>query len=204
MPLQNRVTPDGRIIADPARGTLTGNRGILHRAERTLGPALWAHRAWVCCELAFKDHHRVPMTGRSWTELFFLDEAVALAAGHRPCAYCRRADFVGFQAAWGRATRDTPTAPQMDATLHAARAMPGARKMRHHLGTAESLPNGAFVVIGKTPHLLTDAGALPYAPAGYGPAAPRPSGHVTVLTPKPILAVLRNGYAPRLALPWPP
>ncbi len=201
MPLQNRVTPDGRIVVDPARGTLTGNRGILHRADRLPGPALWSHKAWVCCELRFKSQHHVPMTGRHWTALFFLDEAVALAAGHRPCAYCRRADFLAFQAAWRRATGMTQTAPQMDATLHAARALPGARRMRHHDADAAALPDGTFVMVGGTPLLLCGHHALPYTPSGYGAAISRPVGVVRVLTPQPTLAVLRHGYAPRTALP---
>lgn len=197
MPLQNRVTPDGQIIANPARGTLTGNRGILHQTDGVLGPALWTHRAWVCCELRFKSMHHVPMTGRHWTALFFLDEAVALAAGHRPCAYCRRADFNRFRAAWG----GDATAPQMDAALHLARAVPGGRGMRTHQADAVTLPNGTFVMLGSTPHLLIGDHALPYDPIGYRAAIARPFGNVTVLTPEPTLAVLRHGYVPRIALP---
>ncbi|WP_253279588.1 hypothetical protein [Loktanella sp. 3ANDIMAR09] len=93
MPLQNRVLPTQEIVADPARGTLTGNRGILHVADGVMGRARWKSKAWICCTLDWQGRRRQLMTGRKWTELFFLDEATALAAGHRPCAYCRRADL---------------------------------------------------------------------------------------------------------------
>jgi hypothetical protein len=94
--LQNRVQPDGQILAIPARGTMTGNRGILHGPDRTLATKRWSHKAWICCVLDWQGRKRDVMTGRYWTELFFLDEAVAMAAGHRPCGYCRRADYNQF------------------------------------------------------------------------------------------------------------
>jgi hypothetical protein len=96
MPLRNRVRPDGQIIGTAARGLFTGNRGILHTHDKVMGPALWKHRGWICCTLDWKGRRRDLMTGRKWTELFFLDEAVAMAAGHRPCAYCRRAAYADF------------------------------------------------------------------------------------------------------------
>ena len=94
MPLQNRVTPTGEIVADPGRGLLMGNRGCLHGPDRRLGVARWRSKLWICCVLDWKGVRRDPMPPGRWTALFFLDEATALAAGHRPCAYCRRADFV--------------------------------------------------------------------------------------------------------------
>ena len=120
-PLQNRVLPTGDIVAIPARGTMTGNRGILHRPDKTLGAARWRHKAWICCTLDWQARRREVMAPNRWTELFFLDEAVALAAGHRPCAYCRRAAYLAFRAAWARASGATPKAPEIDATLHGAR-----------------------------------------------------------------------------------
>ena len=113
--------PTGEIAAHPARGTLTGNRGILHRDDRTLGTARWTHKAWICCTLDWKGRRREVMSGRTWTELFFLDEAVALAAGHRPCATCRREAYRRFQAAWTAAMGTPARAPLLDAALHTAR-----------------------------------------------------------------------------------
>src|SRR5215471_17818564 len=101
MPLQNRVTPFGEIVAIAQRGLLMGNRGIIHDpGTRTLLNRRWATKAWICCVCAFKGVRREVMGGRSWTELFFLDEATALAAGHRPCFFCRRADADAFRIAW--------------------------------------------------------------------------------------------------------
>jgi hypothetical protein len=100
VPLQNRVTPTGEIVCDPGRGLLMGNRGCLHGPDRRLGAARWRSKLWICCVLAWKAVRRDPMPPGRWTALFFLDEATALAAGHRPCAYCRRADFVAFAEGW--------------------------------------------------------------------------------------------------------
>lgn len=123
MTLRNRVQPDVQILAVPSRGMFTGNRGILHVSDKVMGDALWKHRAWICCTLDWQNRRRPLMTGRNWTELFFLDEAAAMAAGHRPCAYCRRQNYNAFTDAWGGSLK----APQMDAILHGARAIPGAR-----------------------------------------------------------------------------
>lgn len=195
MPLRNRVGPDGLITDAPVRGLFTGNRGILHRADKVMGPALWKHRAWICCTLDWQGRKRDMMTGRNWTELFFLDEAVALAAGHRPCAYCRRAAYTQFMDGWQAATGRRPKAPDADCTLHAARAQRGARRLQTHRALAETLPDGAFVA---GPHLILGDAALPYTPAGYAAPIPRPKGEIKVLTAPPMLAVLRGGYAPQL------
>ena len=126
MPLQNRVTPRGDIVATPARGTLTGNRGILHDAGRQLGAARWRHHRWICCRLDFKGRRRAVMAPGRYTELFFLDEATALAAGHRPCWECRREAFQDFQSAWRCAFggADDVGAAAMDRILHRARVAP--------------------------------------------------------------------------------
>ena len=123
MPLQNRVTPTGEIVADLGRGLLMGNRGCLHGPDRRLGVARWRSKLWICCVLDWKGVRRDPMPPGRWTALFFLDEATALAAGHRPCAYCRRADFVAFAEAWRGAHRlaQRPHAAEIDARLHAER-----------------------------------------------------------------------------------
>lgn len=197
MTLQNRVHPDGTIHATPARGTLTGNRGILHRADRTLGPALWKHRAWIACTLDWENRRRTPMKGRNWTELFFLDEAVALAAGHRPCAYCRRAAFDRWKAAWETAIGPWPGASACDATLHAARAHPGARRLRHDRADAATLPPHAIVRTDRPLLILADH-AREVLPHGYGPPEPRPIGPVTVMTNPVTRALLAAGYRPDL------
>jgi hypothetical protein len=203
MPLQNRVTPMGDIIADPARGTLMGNRGILHDASRRLGTARWRHRNWICCRLSFKNRRREVMAPRRYTELFFLDEASALAAGHRPCCECRRDDFCAFQAAWRRAAdASDASAAAIDRVLHQARVDPRSRRQIRFEAPLDEVPDGAFVVLwsdDSVPLLVAGGRLLPWRPAGYGPPRPRPSGiDCLVLTPRPTIAVLRAGYAPAL------
>src|SRR5438132_14289469 len=147
MPLQNRVDPFGELHAVAARGLFMGNRGgRIHRDDRTLPRRRWTSRAWICCRLAFKGRHRT-VWGHSYTELFFLDEPTALAAGHRPCYECRRADANAFAAAWARAKglRTSPRAPAMDRVLHAER-LAGRAKRRHAMALDE-LPDGAMVAI---------------------------------------------------------
>jgi hypothetical protein len=148
--------------------------------------------------LSFKDRHRTVMSPGSWTELFFLDEAVALAAGHRPCAYCRRADYKAFLRAWASAFGVAPRASEIDRRLHAARILPGTRRQRSHEAEARELPPGVFVLIDDRFLLLADDCALPFSPVGYGAPVTRPSGRVMVLTPKPVVPVLRAGYRPRM------
>jgi hypothetical protein len=199
MPLQNRVLPTGEIVAIPDRGTLTGNRGIIHRADQTLGTPRWSHHAWICCTLDWQGRKRQVMTGRNWTELFFLDEAVALAAGHRPCGYCRREAYASFLTAWTTHADTRPKAPEMDKVLHAARIIPGTRTQRRHRAEVDTLPTGAMILHGGSAHLVLGDQLLCYGPDGYGPAVSRPrSGEVEVLTPAPILSVLQNGYQPQL------
>jgi hypothetical protein len=196
MPLQNRVMPDGGIVAIALRGTLTGNRGILHRADRTLGRARWRHRAWISCRLDWKDVRRVPMSPGTWTELFFHDEAVALAAGHRPCALCRRDAYRAFQAAWAAAGLGETSAPAMDRALHTARTARDPSGATHRAQAAD-LPDGVMI-LSAGPALLAGTRAIPFSQAGYGAALPRPSGAVAVLTPALLVRVLRAGYRPAL------
>lgn len=197
MPLQNRVFPTGDIVADAARGSLTGNRGILHDDAQKLGSARWRHPHWISCLLAFRGRRRQVMAPGRWTELFFLDEAVACAAGHRPCAECRRGAFAAFQAAWARATGTPARAPDIDRALHAARITRDRRQVRH-TAPCTDLPPGTFILIADRPHLVTGAGLHPWAPGGYAPAVPRVAATVTVLTPAPMVATFRAGYAPIL------
>lgn len=196
MPLQNRVLPTGEIVAHPARGLFTGNRGILHRADKTLGVARWRHTHWVTCTL---DHPRGtyhgPMPDRRWTALFFLDEAVALAAGHRPCGYCRRDAYAAWKDAWEMSGGAPFDRHAMDQTLHKARITRLRAQVRHMADTA-MLPDGTFVLIDAAPHLVLGPDLLPFTGKGYGRARPRPKGDITVLTPSPTIEVLRAGYRP--------
>lgn len=200
MPLQNRVLPDGSIVAHPGRGLLTGNRGILHDGTRTLGNRRWTSALWIACALEFKGWKRVPMTPGRWTELFFLDEAVAFSAGHRPCAECRRADYNRFRAAWaGADLPEAKRASDVDRVLHEARLTSDRKAQRRHVAEMVSLPDGAFIEGPKGVPCLLHKGALrPYTPGGYLAPLPLPVGPVTVLTPEPMVRVLRAGYAPML------
>ena len=146
MALQNRVDPFGELIASPARGMLLGNRGgRFHRDDRTLGKRRWASRQWICCVLHFKERHR-EVWRDGYTELFFLDEVTALAAGHRPCFECRRHDAKAFAEKWAEAKdRNIPYAPEMDLVLQSER-LDGRAKRRHEM-PIDNLPDGAFVTM---------------------------------------------------------
>jgi hypothetical protein len=198
MPLQNRVDPFGELFATSARGTLFGNRGgRFHRDDRTLGRRRWTSRAWICCVLAFKGRHRT-VWGRGYTELFFLDEVTALAAGHRPCFECRRADALAFAQAWARACRLPQRAyvEDMDRVLQSER-LDGRTKRRHRL-PIDDLPDGACVALSDDAWVLRDETLLQWTPTGYAARRPRPRGvTVDVLTPPAILAVLAAGYRPQ-------
>ncbi len=199
MPLQNRVTPFGDIVAVTARGTLMGNRGgRLHGPDRTLGPRRWTGRAWIACVLCFKDRRRTVM-GDGYTELFFLDEPTALAAGHRPCFECRRAEAKAFAAAWAAAhgLPEPPRAGEMDIVLHRQRLAPSKPVM-----PLAGLPDGAMVALPADPArawLVMGDRLHAWSPGGYGPAIPQPDVSATLLTPPAIVETLRAGYAPRPA-----
>ena len=196
MPRQNRVLPTGQIVAHPARGLFMGNRGCLHRPDGTLDRARWRGARWITCLTAFQGRRRELMAPGRYTELFFLDEAVALAAGHRPCAECRRESWRAYVAAWARAGLPGRGAGEIDRVLHAARLGPDGAQTTYPT-PAEGLPDGAFIAL-PAPHLVLSGRALPFTPEGYGLPCPLPSGSVTVLTPAPSLATLRAGYRPVL------
>lgn len=201
MPLQNRVTPFGEIVADPARGTLMGNRGILHDERRQLGRRRWQHRTWIACRLEFHDRHRAVMTPHRYTELFFHDEAVAIAAGHRPCHECRRSDFHAWQAAWAHAhgDRGAPRAPAMDRVLHRDRIDPATRSQRVWRSRLAELPDGTFIDFDGAACLVLADRLVAWAPGHYSATMARPlSGDVTVLTPRSAVATLAAGYRPQL------
>lgn len=198
MPRQNRVTPRSKIIAHPARGLMMGNRGCLHDAAGRLVRD-WAVRRWIICLTDFKDRRRALMQPGRYSELFFLDEAVALAAGHRPCAECRRADYRRFCAAWAAAGLGGDLgADAMDLILHAHRRT-AARAQATWTAPYGDLPDGTFVAAGDGAFLVRGGGLYPYDPAGYLRPCPRPpSGMATVLTPAPTVRVLAAGYRPLL------
>ncbi|WP_346297308.1 hypothetical protein LRC39_11240 [Rhodopseudomonas sp. P1] len=217
MPLQNRVTPFGEIVAVASRGMFTGNRGIIHDpATKTLLNRRWSSPAWITCTCEFRGRRRDVMATRSWTELFFLDEATALAAGHRPCYYCRRTDANAFAAAWARGNGlEQVSAKQIDATLHRER-LDGKAKRLHPLACAVSeLPDGAMVVDGKhddasvhdgsctgIAYLVTRGVLLQWSFQGYQPVEAVVMDGLqdllVLLTPPSTLRALEAGYQPAL------
>ena len=200
-PLQNRVTPAGEIVADPARGTMMGNRGCLHREDRTLGVARWRSDLWICCVLRWRDVRRDVMPPGRWTALFFLDEATALAAGHRPCGYCRREAYASFAGAWRRAAglSRPPHAGEMNAALHAERVDPRTRRQRTRPALAGELPDGAMARRDGTCGLLAAGRFLPWTHRGYlDPVAMPPNTRVELLTPPSTVAAIAAGYRPLL------
>jgi len=199
MPLQNRVTPFGEIVADPHRGMFTGNRGIIHDpATRTLLSKRWSSPAWLTCVCEFRGRRRKVMGGRSWTELFFLDEATAFSAGHRPCFYCRRDDATRFRAAWERGNRvDDVLAPDIDAVLDSERLAGGKKRLHALPMRLEKLPDGAMVSSGEASYLIAGGKALQWSPAGYnGPSAPL--SDAMLLTPPSTVRAFGAGYRPVL------
>jgi hypothetical protein len=175
-----------------------GNRGVLHDAEGLLSRKRWAHQNWVTCVLAFKGRRRHPLMkpGR-YTELFFHDEAVAFAAGHRPCAECRRAAYLAYREAAGV----EGTATDLDRRLHAERAVARVFRQRRHVAELSTLPGGAFILRGDRPALVWQGALHPFAPEGYGAPERIPHGEVTVLTPETTLTAFRAGYLPGVVLP---
>jgi hypothetical protein len=193
MPLQNRVTPLGELVADPARGLVYGNRGCLHDAEGRIRRR-YAVKRWISCRLRFQGWHRHPLLqpGR-FTELFFLDEATAFAAGHRPCALCRREDYDRFSELWRELHPGQVGADAMDAQLHAERLAPETREHRLHDAPLDELPDGAFVLRGGAPWLVLGADLLRWTPGGYTERATRARGEGAVLvTPPSLVDVLRT------------
>jgi hypothetical protein len=199
MPLQNRVTPLGELVADPARGLVYGNRGCLHDEVGRIRRS-YNGRRWIACRLEFRGWLRRPLLqpGR-FTELFFLDEATAFGAGHRPCALCRRADFDRFIELWRELHPGQVGADAIDAQLHAERLE--GRERRLHPGRLDELPDGAFVLSDGEPRLVLGAELLRWSPAGYGERTRRPAGtEVVVVTPPSLVAVLRSGWEPLVPL----
>jgi|ERR1043165_2475286 hypothetical protein len=205
MPKQNRVTPSGDLIATLERGTFMGNCGVLHDAEAHIKRA-WQVKRWLICVLEFRGRKRQVMTPGCYTELFFLDEATALAAGHRPCAECRHARFLAFCDAWQIASPDVgrtgrPTAEEIDRQLHAER-LTADRLKRSFLAGLDELPDGVFVTqeaSPEQPYLVWGKHLLAWTPGGYAERRWRRKGEqVQVLTPESTVAAIRAGYVPEV------
>jgi hypothetical protein len=201
MPLQNRVTPLGDLVAEPARGLVYGNRGCLHddlgRIRRR-----YAGERWIACRLRFRGWRRGPLMqpGR-FTELFFLDEATAFAAGHRPCALCRREDYVRLLAFWGELHPGQVGADAVDAQLHAERVAAGSRAQRHDEAPFDELPDGAFVLYEGAASIVLGAHLMRWTPSGYVTPVRRPTGGLSVtITPPSLISVLRTGWQPLVPL----
>jgi hypothetical protein len=199
MPLQNRVTPTGDIIATPHRGMFTGNRGIIHDpATKTLLKKRWSSPAWITCVCEFRGWRRKVMGGRSWTELFFLDEATAFAAGHRPCFFCRRDDANRFRAAWEEGNGVSGVlAREIDAVLHDERLERGRKRLHLLPMPVERLPDGAMVQQGEQSFLIVQGRALRWSMAGYQKAEAA-LDDAMLLTPPSTLLALGAGYRPVL------
>lgn len=194
------MNPFGEIVATSDRGTLLGNRGVLHSDAGAIRRA-WQLRRWILCVLEFKNRRRVVMSPGCYTELFFLDEATGLAAGHRPCAECQRSRFVAFRAAWMTtySEKRPPAAVEIDQRLHADRITADGDKIQFRANLDE-LPDGVLVTQTgdpETAHLLWCGELLAWSPAGYTSRQARPKGEVvSVLTPASTTAAIRSGYTP--------
>lgn len=214
--LQNRVNPFGEIFRTPARGSLMGNRGVIHNDRQEIVRP-WRLKAWIACVLEFKGRWRKVMTPDRWTELFFFDEATAFAAGHRPCFECRRADAVRFKQAWLTGNpqygfnEKTPIA-SIDDVLHGERVAKNGSKLRYQ-EKFELLPNGSFIEMNGAAWLVWDSLIYQWTPEGYragvpgpegyGAGVPGPAGMVRVLTPRSVVRAFRAGYVPAVRLNLP-
>jgi len=199
MPLQNRVTPTGDIIATSHRGLFTGNRGIIHDpATKTLLKKRWSSPAWITCLCEFRGWRRPVMARQSWTELFFLDEATAFAAGHRPCFLCRREDANRFRAAWeeGNGVKDI-RAKEIDAVLHGERLERGKKRLHPLPMPMNRLSDGAMLQLGEESFLIVQGRALRWSMAGYQETSAAIEDAM-LLTPPSTLRALDAGYRPVL------
>jgi hypothetical protein len=195
VPLRNRVTPLGELVAVEARGLVYGNRGCVHDDQGRIR-ARYPTRRWIACRLEFRGWHRGPLLqpGR-FTELFFLDEATALAAGHRPCALCRRADYDALHELWRELHPGETGADAIDARLDAERRLGGSRR-RIHDASLDDLPDGAFVLRGGEPWLVRGSALRRWTPSGYTDRITRRPGPAELLTPPSLVALLRTEREP--------
>jgi hypothetical protein len=200
LPRQNRVLPTGDIVRHRTRGLFMGNRGCLHDANGALGRSRWRSTLWIICLTEFNGRRRPLTSPGKYTELFFFDEAVALAAGHRPCGECRRADYRRFIECWAEGNKAAaPTPREMDRVLHNSRIDRHSRDQATFQAACEDLPDGVFVRItgSDAPHLIQRGALIPFEDYAYERPVVRPLGQrVEVLTPSPTVAALRAGYLP--------
>lgn len=206
-PLQNRVDPFGVVFQSPSKGLFMGNRGgRLHDPEtrRLEGESRWASKSWICCETRFKDRAR-EVWGEGYTELFFLDEVTALAAGHRPCFECRRKAAVEFTAAFARGNGlgESPPVAHIDKVLHAERIdqeTAPRRDKKLYVAFIDTLPDGAVIACdgpSRQAYAIRGGFVLPWSPEGWGQPIPRPKRQlVTLVTPPSIVMALKAGYRP--------
>jgi len=202
--LQNRVDPSGHLIKTKARGSWMGNRGVLHNpAQEIIRP--FKLQAWITCRLEFKGRKRPVMAPDRWTELFFLDEATAFAAGHRPCGECRRADFNRFKSFWLKGNpeyhfNEKTSMREIDKILHQERIDRNGLKVTFDERTAD-LPNGSFVLFNHSPFLVWENKLFRWSPSGYERGVPLPeTEQLSVLTPKSVVNTLRAGYLPQTGI----
>jgi hypothetical protein len=188
MPLRNRVTPLGELIETRERGLVFGNRGRLHDEDRRI-VRNHDRRRWIACRLQFRGRRREPMPPGRYTGLFFLDDATALAAGHRPCAECRHQDYRGFLE-----HADAANADELDRRLHTERLGGDVLDRRLHERRMEKLPKGAIVLFEGTAHLVLEDALLRWTPGGYVGRRRRPRGRVDVVTPPTCLRVLDSAW----------
>jgi hypothetical protein len=199
--LQNRVDPFGTLIRTPHRGAWLGNRGVIHNDKKEI-VRLFKLKAWITCALEFRGRHREVMTPDRWTELFFLDEATAFSAGHRPCFQCRYKDHQRFKEFWLKGnpqygfTMKTPVA-KIDDIIQTERVAADRSKVTYE-EDIKALPDGVFVIYHDQPYLLKNKHLFLWSPAGYGNGIPVPkTDKVAVLTPRSIVNVFSAGYAPQ-------
>ncbi|MBS1664715.1 MAG: hypothetical protein JST68_26960 [Bacteroidetes bacterium] len=202
--LQNRVDPYGHLIKTPARGAWTGNRGVIHNEDKEIVRP-FKLKAWITCLLEYKGKKRPIMAPNRWTELFFLDEATAFSAGHRPCAFCRYPDHKRFKTAWLKGNpqygfnEKTPIS-KIDDILHKERINKDRTKPTYE-ENLNHLPSGAFVIYNNQPHLLYEKKLYPWTPAGYEPGIPLPKEtKLPVLTPQSIINTFKAGYTPQIKI----
>ena len=200
MPLQNRVTPLGELIAVPDRGLVYGNRGCMHDADGQIRRPYGVLR-WIACRLEFRGWQRGPLLqSGTFTELFFLDEATALAAGHRPCALCRRADYNRFLEVWSDLHPGVRGADPIDVELQAERWDGAARRRRLHRARLERLPQGAMVLRDDEPWAVVGDSLLRWTPGGYRDPLARARGTATLITPPSLVALLSARREPVVPL----
>jgi len=202
--LQNRVNPFGQIIKTPERGAWLGNRGVIHNEHKEIVRS-FKIKAWITCVLEFKGRHREIMQPNRWTELFFLDEATAFSAGHRPCFQCRYQDHQRFKALWLKGNPQygfdmkTPVS-KIDEILQTERIAADKSKVTYK-ESIKALPNGTFVIYNDQPYLLKDDQLYLWNPAGYEKGMALPNvNKLQVLTPRSFVNMFKAGYLPQMSV----